>query len=222
MSNFRRSLLVESRKHNIFAEAYFYLPFKDAQTVVDVNHGISSSANTGNLMSDGYYVNGNNQELTYTDSRVTSLFDSDFTMFLEFVPQSVMRNFYFLCIDNGRSRYAHILGMFVYYSKNNKFGITVNKTSSSTYIDDELNLSNSVVYESNYKICVKWEITSTLSIWVNGEKCSYNFSKENIATHKLVLGKNPNNTTRGTKGTFKSFAVWNQLLTDEECLKLTI
>lgn len=225
MSEFRRSLLEASKKHNnIFAEAYFYLPFKDAQTVIDVNHGISPTVNTGSLMSDGYYTDGVNQYLRYNDSNFINSIGNEITVYLEFIPYELSRNQYILDIDKlsvyGAS--THFLSLFIYKSKNNKFGLTLCPYDDTNYMDDEIYNSPIVNYGEQYKIVIKYNRNSgVLKCFINGAISTYENFYCTVHQTQLDIGRNSGRNDRYAKATFKTVAVWDKVLTDDECISLT-
>ena len=228
MSNFRRKLIEVSEKHNnIFSDAYFYVPFKDAQTVIDVNNGISPNVNTGTMTVDGYYTDGVDDigtYLSYTNTSLMSVLRNNLTIFLEITPYELNRNQYLISITAlYTNSYFNMVSIFIYKTKNNKFGATLYKDMSSSWLDDEVINSPVVSYGSNYKICITYDrINGVLKFFINGTISTYNNFYTTINPSKLSLGRNNNSTKRFAKSTFKDFAIWDKVLTDEECLKLTM
>ena len=212
---------------DLFRDAYFYLPFKEAQTVIDVNNGISPSVNSGTLTSEGYYTDGVNQGLEYNDSRlINAINDNDsITTYIELTPYELSRNQYLLDIGHHSSPQRHLAGLFIYKAKNNKFSYTLSDNSdSTTYLDDELYNSPVVTYGDTYKICTKYnKSTGVFKCFINGALSEYTGYYYNITpVDILTIGKHAWRTDRYAKATFKAVAVWDKELTDEDCSNLTI
>jgi hypothetical protein len=223
MSEFRRKLLMQKDdiSPSIFDSAVVYLPFKTSRSVIDVNNGISPSINTGRITSAGYYTNGYDQQVDYTDSRVIDAIQSKFTIFLEFTPYSMDRNCYYLDVCFNTSLGAHIVGCFIYHSRNKELSATITKPSGSQYyLDGPIANFPSVVYGQTYKICVKYDLSSYVDFFTGNIKTHYNYPARTYAKYGFTLGKNTFSTNRGTNADFINCALWDRLLTDEECFDL--
>jgi len=129
MSEFRRKLMMNQEEVSIFDSACFYCPYSETKSTTDLVNEITPSTSTGSFSNDGYYVNGNEQYVEYTDNRIKNVFNNPFTIYLEVTPYQLTRNQYLLHIK-GVSTYdnsSKIASIFIYKGKNNKFGGTVDK-----------------------------------------------------------------------------------------------
>lgn len=206
---------------SIFDSAVVYLPFKTSRSVIDVNNGISPSKNTGSITIDGYYTNGDEQQVDYTDSRVKDAIQSKFTIFLEFTPYSMNRNCVYLdvCFNTGVG--AHMVGCFIYHARNRELSVSITKPSGSGYyLDGPIANFPSVVYGQTYKICFKYDLSSYVDFFTGNIKTHYNYPARTYAKYGFTLGKNTFSDNRGTKAYYINFALWDRLLTDEECFNL--
>ena len=214
-----KSISVTYVSETLFDDAVLHVPFKENQSVTDVNSGILPSKNTGEITSNGYYTNGTSGIcLEYTDSRLFSAFDNDFTMYFEVTPYNLNRNQYLFQI---KIEY-YFIGLFIYYSVNNRFSVTLsNDTWNPTYYDDEIPNSPIVNYGTTYKICFKGGKNSYLDVFINGVKYTINRTYTSHSPFTVFRIGGNWNASRFSKTDFIDFAVWNKKLTDDECVDLT-
>ena len=206
-------------KTNLFDSAVLYAPFKETQSITDINSGILPSTNTGTITANGYHTDGESctQCLEYTDSRLLSAFDNDFTFYFELTPYNLNRNQYLFQIQIS----WYFIGLYIYYTVNNRFALTLtNETWNSNY-DQEIPSSPIVEYGKRYRLCFKGGKNSYLYVFINGVKYtiprSYSSHSELV---KFMIARNWG-TNRYSKTDFAEFAVWNKNLTDDECIDIT-
>ena len=207
-------------KPDLFVDAVLHTPFKQTQSITDVNSGILPSTNTGTITANGYYTDGESctQCLEYTDSRLLSAFDDDFTFYFELTPYNLDRNQYIFHIQTD----WYFIGLYIYYTVNNRFGITLSNGTWGSDYDQEIPNSPIVDYGRKYKICFKGGRNSYLYVFINGVKYTIPRSYSSHATlTKFMIGRNWNDS-RYSKTDFADFAVWNKKLTDDDCINLTM
>ena len=75
----------------------------------------------------------------------------------------------------------------------------------------------------HYKICTKYnKSTGVFKCFINGALSEYTGYYNTTPVDLLTIGKHAWRTDRYGKATFKTVAVWDKELTDEECLALSI